>query len=48
MGAGAGQPLGSGGPDPVADAVLAPAESGVTGSMLLDLPACALEVTRVW
>lgn len=33
---------------PAADAVLAPAESGVTGSMLLDLPACALEVTRVW
>lgn len=28
--------------------LLVPSESGVTGAMLLDLPACALEVTRVW
>ena len=28
--------------------VLVPAESGVTGAMLLDLPACALRITHAW
>lgn len=36
------------GPGAGADASLCPAESGVTGRMLLDLPASAPEVARVW
>lgn len=57
-GSGQGQGLGLGlgpGPGPWpcdpaagADASLAPAESGVTGRMLLDLPACAPELIRFW